>query len=65
MLERVNVPPIKSLGANLDALASPCSLTKSLAISKMLLVSIFFIFGTIKPSAVSMATPMLCAALNK
>ena len=59
MLERVNVPPFKSLGESFEAVASACNRFSSLAISKMLFPSQFFIFGTSKPDGVSMATPIL------
>lgn len=64
MFERVKVPPVRSAGASLDAVANDCSRLRSLAISNMLFVSQFFMFGTIKPSLESMAIPILCDALK-
>ena len=59
MFDRVNVPPVKSLNGSFEVSPNDCNLFISVAISKILLFSTFLIFGTIKPSGVSIAMPIL------
>ena len=60
MFERENVPPLSSLGESFPSLPNCCSRRSSAAICITDKCCTFLMFGTNKPSLVSIATPMLC-----
>ena len=64
MLERVNVPPVRSGVLSWPAEPNFWRRFNSVATSNMEQIWTFFTLGTIKPWSVSIATPMLWEALK-
>lgn len=65
MLERVNVPPVRSAVPSCPPEPSVCSRFSSAAISNTLRACTPFTLGTSRPCGVSMASPMLWDACKQ